>query len=230
MLVNHELGMASANVLGNPDPIVPDAEHDLPHPVNVPAADRHNAAGIAGAMLHRVLAKLADRHKDRIPDDGHIVEMIDQRLQQPVGKLIDLSQLAQAGGPDDHIGGILDKRVLDPADVLLQAKGTKASARSLVLGLLDFNAAPGLPLALRPERKPHRKERVQADQSAGVQNHIIRALEVSIKLHGVAMVACPCPAWQSQLHGLHRMAAFGSTGRFDRRSTQQHASTRKRRK
>ena len=189
VLVNHELGMASANVLGNPDPAVADAEHDLTHPVDLPAAGRDNAAGIAGAMLHRVLAKLADRHQDRIPDDGDIIELIDQRLQQLVGKLIDLGQLAQAGRPDDDIAVVLDKRLIDATDVLLQAKGAKASARRLITWLLDFDAAPGLPLPLHPERKSHREKRMQADQIAGVQNHLIRAFEISIKLRGVAVVA-----------------------------------------
>jgi hypothetical protein len=46
-----------------------------------------------------------------------------------------------------------------------------------------------LPLPLYPERKPHREKRMQADQVAGVQNHLIRTLKVSIKLRGVAVVA-----------------------------------------
>src|SRR4029077_6784225 len=120
-------------------------------------------------------------HQNRIPDDGDIIELIDQRLQQLVGKLIDLGQLGQAGRPDDDIA-VLDLRLIDATDVLLQAKGAKASARRLVLWLLDFDAALGLPLALHPERKSHCEKRMQADQIAGVQNQLTRALEVSIKL------------------------------------------------
>src|SRR3977135_2514763 len=80
MLIDHEVGVLPANVLGNPDPAVADAEHHVAHLVDLPAAGGHNAASIAGTVLHRVLTKLADRHQDRIPDDRDIIELVDQRL------------------------------------------------------------------------------------------------------------------------------------------------------
>lgn len=188
VLINHEIGMSSANVLGNPDPVVADAEHDLTQPIDLSSTGRHDAAGIAGSVLHRVLAKLADRHQYRVPDNRDIIEMVDQRLQQPVGKLIDLGQLAQTGRPDDHLGVILDKRFTNVADVLPQAKGTKDSARRLISGLPDSDAASSLPLAFRPQRQPHRKEGMQANQIAGIQRYPLWTPKVSIKLRGIAMV------------------------------------------
>lgn len=188
VLVNHELGVTSANVLGNPDPAVTDTEHDPAQPIGLPAAGRYNAAGVTGAVLHCVLAKLADRHQHRVPDNGDIIEMIDQRLQQPVRKRIDLGQLTQAGRSDDYSGVILDKRLVNTANVLAQTKGAKALARRFILGLLDFDVTPSLPMPLYPECKPHDAKRMQAHQVADVQNHLIRAFEVSIKLRGVTVV------------------------------------------
>ena len=210
VLIDHEIRMSSANVRGNPDPIVADAQHDLAHPIDLSATGRHNAAGIAGSVLHGVLTKLVDRHQNRVSDNCNIIEMVDQRLRQLVSKLVDLGQLAQAGRPDDHLGVILDKRFTNVPDVLPQAKGAKDSARRLISGLLDFDSAPNVPPALHPKRKSHRKERMQTDQVANVQNHLIRTPKVSIKLRGVAVVPRPRPPWQSQLHGLHRMGTFGS--------------------
>ena len=188
VLINHEIGMSSANVRGNPDPIVADAEHDPAQSIGLTAAGRHNAAGIAGSVLHRVLAKLADRHQDRVPDNRDIIEVVDQRLQQPVGKLIDFGQLAQTGRPDDHVRVVLDKRLTNVADVLPQAKGAEDSTRHLISGLPDFDAASSLPLAFRPQRKPHRKERMQTDQIAGIQHYLFCIPKVGIKLRGVAVV------------------------------------------
>jgi hypothetical protein len=214
VLVDHELGMTSANVLGYSDPVVADTEHDLAQPIGLSTAGRHNAAGIAGPMLHRVLAKLADCHQDRISDDRDIIEMIDQRLQQSVGKLIDVSELAQPGRSHDDIGVALDKRFVNATNVVVQAKSAKTSAGRVVLRLLHLDTAPGLPLPPHPERKPRGEEGMQAHQATSIQNHLVRAIKVGIKLRGVAVIACPHPTWQSQLHRLHRMAAFGSNRPF----------------
>ncbi len=214
MLVDHEVGVISANVLGDPNPAIADAEHDSAQPIDLATTCGHNAAGIACAVLHRVLAKLADRHQNRVPNDSNIIEVVDQRLQQRVGELIDLGQLVQASRPDDHFGVVLDKRLANAADVTPQAKGTKASARLPVLGLLDFDATLALLLAFQPERKPHREEGMQARQVASIQNHLVRAIEVGIELRGVAVIARPRPTWKSQLHGLHRMTTFGSNRPF----------------
>jgi hypothetical protein len=67
-------------------------------------------------------------------------------------------------------------------------KGTKDSARPLISGLPDFDAASHLPLAFHPQRKPHRKEGMQADQIAGIQHYLLSTSKVTIKLRGVAVV------------------------------------------
>ena len=103
MLVDHKLGVASANVLGNPNPAIANAEHDPAQPISLPAADRDNASCGADAVLNPVLTELADRHQDGIPDDGDIIELVDQRLQQPVGESIDFGQLDQARRSNDHL-------------------------------------------------------------------------------------------------------------------------------
>ncbi len=212
MLVEYQLRMGSANVLGNPDPVVAYAEPDLTHSVDIATTGRNNATGIARAVLDRVLAKLADCHEDRVADNRNIIELVDQRLQQPVGQAIDFGQLNQARRSNDHLSVVLHKCSVDPADVLSQAKGPKAPSRRLVKRLVDLNAASSLTLLLDPERQPYRKERTQANQAAGVQSDLIRALQISVKLRGVAVITPTCPSGKSELHVEHRMATSGLKG------------------
>ncbi len=174
VLVDHELRMASANVFGNPNPTVTDAEHDLAHSVDLAATGCHNTPGRTGAMLNRVLAKLPDRHQDSVPNNGNIIEVVDQRLKQAVGEPVYLGQLDQACRPKDHLGVVLAKRSIDAVDGFPQAEGTEIAACRFLERLLDFNAPSGLLLPLDPERQPHREERMQADQVAGVQSDLIR--------------------------------------------------------
>jgi hypothetical protein len=51
-----------------------------------------------------------------------------------------------------------------------------------------------LPLPLDPERQPHRKERMQANQAAGIQGDLISTLKIYVKLRGVAVIATPFPS------------------------------------
>ena len=84
MLIDHQLGVAPTDVRGNPDPAVADAKHDSGHPIGLTATSRHDASGGTGAVLDRVLTELTDRHQDRVPNDGDIIEVVDQGVQQSV--------------------------------------------------------------------------------------------------------------------------------------------------
>jgi hypothetical protein len=137
VLVNHKLGVAFANVLGDPDPLIADAEHDLAQSVSLSSTGCDNTPRRADAVLNRVLTELADRHQDRIADDGDIIELVDQGLQQPVGEAIDFGQLDQARRSKDHLDVAAGKCFIDAADALPQAEGPKIPARRLIKRLFD---------------------------------------------------------------------------------------------
>ncbi len=143
-------------------------------------------------MLNRVLAKLANRHQNRVADDRGIVEVVNERLQHRVSQEIDLRQLDEPSRSNNDLGVILGQGVDNAADWLSEAKGTKQSPRRSIAWLHEGNTAPRLLLPINPQCKPGSKQGVEAIQIARIQNNVGTVLGVGIKLRGVAVVSYPC--------------------------------------
>ena len=157
MLVHHKLWVSPTNMTWDADTAVSNAQHDLGNPIDLSAAGSDDAACRVGPMLDRVLAKLANRHQDRIADNRGVVEMINQRLKHCVGEQIDLRQLGEPGWSNDDLGVIFDKGVGNAADGLSEAKGAEKSPRCCIAWLNEIHAAPAPALGDRSTERAWRQ-------------------------------------------------------------------------
>ena len=192
MLVHHKLWMSTTDMARDADATVSYAHHDPAHPIDLSATGRHDAARRVGPMLDCVLAKLANRHQDRVADDRGVVEVVNEGLQHRVSQEIDLRQLDEPSRSNNDLGVILGKGVGNAADGLSEAKGTKQSLRRSIAWLHKGNTAPRRLLPVDPQCKPGRKQGVEAVQIGRIQSNIGAVLGIGIELRGVAVVSYPC--------------------------------------
>ena len=143
-------------------------------------------------MLDGVLAKLADRHQDRIPDNCRIIEVVDKRLDHRVGEEVNFRQLHEPGRSNDHVGIVLGEGFANPTDRTPKAKRSKEATRRLVAWLFDGNPSSAVFLAIDPKGEPDGKQRVQSAQAACVQNNLVLAA-IDIEPNGTAVFLHPCP-------------------------------------